>query len=76
MKAESRALSRIFEQTIRYQVPLFQRPYVWKQEENWEPLWQDIRYLLGRWCMNRPRRKRSIIRALRSAREELSACPL
>jgi len=23
-------------------VPLFQRPYVWKQSEQWEPLWADI----------------------------------
>lgn len=26
-------------------VPLFQRPYVWKQDEQWEPLWADIRRL-------------------------------
>lgn len=24
-------------------IPLFQRPYVWKQDEQWEPLWDDIR---------------------------------
>ncbi|MFE5339962.1 DUF262 domain-containing protein [Isoptericola sp. NPDC056578] len=23
-------------------VPLFQRPYVWEEEEQWEPLWQDV----------------------------------
>ena len=45
MKAESRTLQRIFEQAIRYCVPLFQRPYVWNQEENWVPLWEDIRRL-------------------------------
>jgi len=26
-------------------VPLFQRPYVWEQEEQWAPLWSDIRRL-------------------------------
>nr|WP_255533090.1 DUF262 domain-containing protein [Nocardia sp. XZ_19_231] len=26
-------------------VPLFQRPYVWDQVEQWEPLWNDIRRL-------------------------------
>lgn len=26
-------------------VPLFQRPYVWKREEQWEPLWGDVRRL-------------------------------
>lgn len=24
-------------------VPLFQRPYVWEKEEQWEPLWQDVK---------------------------------
>ena len=24
-------------------VPIFQRPYVWDEEENWTPLWHDIR---------------------------------
>jgi uncharacterized protein with ParB-like and HNH nuclease domain len=45
MKAESRTLQRIFEQSIRYCVPLFQRPYVWNKSDNWEPLWEDIRRL-------------------------------
>lgn len=27
-------------------VPLFQRPYVWEQENQWVPLWQDIRRLV------------------------------
>ena len=24
-------------------VPPFQRPYVWEKEEQWAPLWQDVR---------------------------------
>ena len=24
-------------------VPLFQRPYVWNEENQWVPLWQDVR---------------------------------
>lgn len=32
----------------RHTVPLFQRPYVWNQEEQWEPLWEDISGLLDR----------------------------
>lgn len=35
-------LKRIFETERRLVVPLFQRPYVWKREEQWEPLWDDI----------------------------------
>lgn len=45
MRAESRTLKRIFEQSVRYCVPLFQRPYVWSQAENWAPLWEDVRRL-------------------------------
>jgi len=26
-------------------VPPFQRPYVWEKEEQWAPLWQDVRRL-------------------------------
>lgn len=33
----------IFTQQTRYSVPLFQRPYVWKRDDQWEPLWDDIR---------------------------------
>jgi hypothetical protein len=48
MEANTRKLERIFDQTITYQVPLFQRPYVWKQEDNWAPLWEDIQTLLDK----------------------------
>lgn len=27
---------------IRYVVPLFQRPYVWTEERQWRPLWEDV----------------------------------
>lgn len=29
-------------QPQRLVVPLFQRPYVWNQESQWEPLWNDV----------------------------------
>lgn len=32
----------IFFNPSRLVVPLFQRPYVWSRETQWEPLWQDI----------------------------------
>jgi uncharacterized protein with ParB-like and HNH nuclease domain len=32
----------IFMQPQRLTVPLFQRPYVWNQENQWEPLWDDV----------------------------------
>src|SRR5579875_173055 len=27
-------------------VPIYQRPYVWRRETQWEPLWDDIQWLL------------------------------
>jgi len=48
MHAEDRALGVVFETTVRLLVPLFQRPYVWKEENNWEPLWDSIRTVADR----------------------------
>jgi hypothetical protein len=33
----------IFYNPQRLLVPLFQRPYVWNKERQWEPLWQDVK---------------------------------
>lgn len=46
MDAKARDLNQIFDGTISFQIPLFQRPYVWSKEKNWEPLWDDIQGLL------------------------------
>jgi hypothetical protein len=35
----------IFTQPQHLIVPLFQRPYVWDEENQWAPLWQDVRRL-------------------------------
>ncbi|WP_231915966.1 GmrSD restriction endonuclease domain-containing protein [Microbacterium karelineae] len=32
----------VFYRPTRLVVPLFQRPYVWSQELQWQPLWEDI----------------------------------
>ena len=42
------SLVKIFGSETRYTVPLFQRPYVWNKDDNWEPLWQDISDLADR----------------------------
>ena len=36
---------KLFVQPVRYEIPRFQRRYVWKQEEQWAPLWDDVREL-------------------------------
>ncbi|HEX8597264.1 MAG TPA: DUF262 domain-containing protein [Chloroflexia bacterium] len=42
MKPSTLSIFELFERERRYLVPLFQRPYVWSQESQWEPLWEDI----------------------------------
>ncbi len=42
MEVFRRSLSVLFSGEHRYVIPLFQRPYVWTREQQWEPLWEDI----------------------------------
>lgn len=42
MHAHKRTLSEILSSDIRLVAPLFQRPYVWNREDNWEPLWNSV----------------------------------
>ena len=45
MKTNLQRPQRLFVQPVRYEIPAFQRRYVWKQEEQWEPLWDDVEEL-------------------------------
>jgi hypothetical protein len=42
METQVRTPQMIFMQPQRLVVPLFQRPYVWNEENQWEPLWNDV----------------------------------
>lgn len=42
MDTQVRSPQAIFMQPQRLLVPLFQRPYVWNEELQWEPLWKDL----------------------------------
>ena len=33
----------LFQKEVRYTIPPFQRHYVWSQDDQWEPLWEDVR---------------------------------
>ena len=46
MKPATHTVNELFERDVRYVVPLYQRPYVWDEEDQWEPLWDDIHVLL------------------------------
>ena len=42
MNANAVPILAIFEKKVRLEVPLFQRQYVWSQEHQWAPLWEDF----------------------------------
>jgi hypothetical protein len=42
METQVRTPQLVFMQPQRLIVPLFQRPYVWTKESQWEPLWDDV----------------------------------
>lgn len=46
MNTAQRTVTELFELDVRYVVPLYQRPYVWREDEQWEPLWDDVVTLL------------------------------
>ena len=41
-------LQDMFGERVHYEVPIYQRPYVWDESEQWEPLWVDVRELAER----------------------------
>lgn len=42
MKTEVLTPQSVFNQPQRLMVPLFQRPYVWNEDNQWDPLWVDV----------------------------------
>jgi len=50
MEAGKRTVKELFQRDIHYVIPTFQRPYVWNQEQQWEPLWNDVRNVAERYA--------------------------
>lgn len=42
MEADTLNPRALFDPTVCYEIPPFQRPYVWTEEDQWQPLWDDI----------------------------------
>ncbi|PAX07300.1 DUF262 domain-containing protein [Sphingomonas lenta] len=42
MQVATLAVQHLFEQNVLYRVPLYQRPYVWNEDGQWRPMWDDI----------------------------------
>ncbi|MFE3200740.1 DUF262 domain-containing protein [Embleya sp. NPDC059237] len=48
MDANPKTLHGLFGADLRLVVPVFQRPYVWTEDRNWRPLWEDVAALVHR----------------------------
>ena len=48
MQPVYRSIEGVFSIPTRHVVPLFQRPYVWNEANQWQPLWEDISGLIKR----------------------------
>jgi hypothetical protein len=48
VQAQTHTPTAIFGNHIRYVVPMFQRPYVWTMDDQWRPLWEDVRAVAER----------------------------
>jgi hypothetical protein len=52
VETQVRTPQLVFMQPQRLIVPLFQRPYVWNEENQWSPLWGDVTRLAERFLKN------------------------
>jgi hypothetical protein len=49
MKADPLNSKDLFGRQVTYLIPPFQRPYVWNQDDQWEPLWDDVQEAADRY---------------------------
>ena len=42
MRVNDLKLQDLFDTDVQYRIPLYQRPYVWNEDEQWRYLWEDI----------------------------------
>ena len=42
MQAKALIPVDLFGGRVCFEIPPFQRPYVWTEEDQWQPLWDDI----------------------------------
>lgn len=55
MKVDISNLQTLFDKAVCYEVPQFQRRYIWNQEQQWEPLWEDVQNTAERYMEYRDR---------------------
>lgn len=43
LEADFLSVHQLFGGPVQFKIPVYQRHYVWNKEEQWKPLWQDIK---------------------------------
>lgn len=56
IEAQASTLRELFEQPVQFIVPDYQRKYIWQEEEEWEPLWDDIQDLCEKLLVGKSRK--------------------
>ena len=51
MDAKILNLDSLFGGEVSYRIPQFQRPYAWKRDSQWQPLWEDVSKIADA-CLN------------------------
>ncbi len=72
MKLATHSLADLFGVDVRYVIHLYQRPYVWKKETHWRPLWEDVEEVVGRQLDQAAEREARLLRRLTRNDEELT----
>ena len=54
MDAKIVNLQTLFEPEVSYRIPQFQRPYVWGEDAQWKPLWDDVQSVVVRLLNRKP----------------------
>lgn len=49
MKVDVSNLQQLFTKQVWYEIPMYQRRYVWEREYQWEPLWVDVQHTAERY---------------------------
>lgn len=42
LQPETPTVEKLFSNRVQFEIPVYQRAYVWKEDENWAPMWQDV----------------------------------
>ncbi len=43
MNSQNMTLGKLFKSVVQYEIPDYQRRYTWREDDQWEPLWIDVR---------------------------------